>query len=94
MPRRWTIPLVLALVACFSGGWLLQRRLGVGTDPGEQARLFENVLAHVRDYHVDSLPEAELYQRAIDGMLKAAARSLRRAARRQGLRAPPGAHHR
>src|SRR3954452_10018562 len=70
MPRRWTLPALLALLACFSGGWLLQRRLGVGDDVYQQARLFEQVLAHVRDYQVDSLPESELYHRAIDGMLK------------------------
>ncbi|MGH7497526.1 MAG: S41 family peptidase [Gemmatimonadales bacterium] len=70
MSRRWMVPLTLALVACFSGGWLLQRELAVGTDVYQQARLFEDVLAHVRDYHVDSLPEAELYLRATQGMLQ------------------------
>jgi carboxyl-terminal processing protease len=70
MTRRWTLPALLALVACFSGGWFLQRRLGVGDDVYQQARLFEQVLAHVRDYQVDSLPESELYHRAIDGMLE------------------------
>ena len=70
MSKRWTVPALVALVACFSGGWLLQRRLGVGDDVYQQARLFEQVLAHVRDFHVDSLPESELYHRAIDGMLE------------------------
>ena len=70
MSKRWTVPALVALVACFSGGWFLQRRLGVGDDVYQQARLFEEVLAHVRDYHVDSLPESELYHRAIDGMLE------------------------
>jgi hypothetical protein len=69
MIRRWTLPAVLALVACFSGGWLLQRRIGVGRDVYQQARLFEQVLQHVLDYHVDSLPEGELYRRSIDGLL-------------------------
>jgi carboxyl-terminal processing protease len=69
MPRRWIIPGLVALVACFSGGWLLQRQLGVSQDVYQQARLFEQVLAHVRDHQVDSLPESELYRRAIDGML-------------------------
>jgi carboxyl-terminal processing protease len=69
MSRRWMVPALVALVACFSGGWFLQRRLGVGEDVYQQARLFEQVLAHIRDYHVDSLPESELYHRAIDGML-------------------------
>src|SRR5262245_5289849 len=70
MARRWTIVAVLALVVCFSAGWFLQRELAVGPDVYQQARLFENVLALVRDYHVDSIPESELYQRATDGMLK------------------------
>src|SRR3954471_22651770 len=70
MTRRWTIPALMALVACFTGGWLLQRRLAVGNDVYQQARLFEQVFEHVRDYHVDSLPESELYHRAIDGLLE------------------------
>ena len=70
MTRRWTLPAIVALVACFTGGWFLQRRIGVGRDVYQQARLFEQVLEHVRDYHVDSLPEDELYRRAIDGMLE------------------------
>jgi carboxyl-terminal processing protease len=70
MSRRWAVSAVLAMLVCFSSGWLLQRRLGAGTDVYQQARLFETVLARVRDYHVDSLPEAELYRRATDGMLK------------------------
>jgi carboxyl-terminal processing protease len=69
MTRRWIVPALIALVVCFSGGWFLQRRLGVGDDVYQQARLFEQVLAHVRDYQVDSLPETELYHRAIDGLL-------------------------
>jgi carboxyl-terminal processing protease len=69
MSHRWALPGLLALLACFTSGWFLQRRLGVGPDVYQQARLFEQVLAHVRDYHVDSLPEDELYRRAIDGML-------------------------
>lgn len=68
MIRRWAIP-GLALVACFTGGWLAQQRLGAGDNVYRQARLFEAVLAHVRDYHVDSLPEGELYRRATDGLL-------------------------
>ncbi|MFL5496382.1 MAG: S41 family peptidase [Gemmatimonadales bacterium] len=70
MSRRWAVSTILAMLVCFSSGWLLQRRLGAGTDVYQQARLFETVLTHVRDYHVDSVPEGELYRRATDGMLK------------------------
>jgi carboxyl-terminal processing protease len=70
MHRRWTAPLILALVACFTGGWFLQQRVGAGNDVYQQARLFEKVLTYVRDYHVDSLAESDLYLRASQGMLK------------------------
>jgi carboxyl-terminal processing protease len=70
MNRRWTVPTAAALVACFTSGWFLQSRLGSHADVYREARLFETVLSHVRDYHVDSLPEAELYVQATDGLLK------------------------
>ena len=94
MSRRWMVPALVALVACFSGGWFLQRRLGMGHDVYQQARLFEEVLAHVRDYHVDSLPESELYHRAIDGMLEQLHDPYAALLVGQGLRAAAGADHR
>jgi carboxyl-terminal processing protease len=69
MNRRWTVPAVLALVVCFTSGWFLQSRLAPHGEVYREARLFETVLAHVRDYHVDSLPEAELYVQATEGLL-------------------------
>lgn len=69
MDRRWTVPAALGVVVCFTSGWYLQGRLSPHGNVYEQARLFENVMAHVRDYYVDSLPESELYLRASDGLL-------------------------
>jgi carboxyl-terminal processing protease len=69
MARRWSAVPAAAMVACFSGGWLLQRQVAAGGDVYQQARLFETVLAHVRDYHVDSIAEPELYRKAADGLL-------------------------
>ncbi len=69
MRRRFIVPGAVALAACLTGGWLLQRQVAVDGDVYQQARLFETVLAHVRDYHVDSLSEAELYRRSVDGLL-------------------------
>jgi carboxyl-terminal processing protease len=68
--RRWTVPAVLAMVACFTSGWILQGRLAGRSDPYQQARIFEEVLLHLRDFHVDSLTESELYVRATRGLLK------------------------
>jgi carboxyl-terminal processing protease len=69
MPRRWKALAAIAMATCFTSGWLLQRELAPEGDVYQQARLFESVLAHVRDYHVDSLPEPELYRKAADGLL-------------------------
>jgi carboxyl-terminal processing protease len=69
MHRRWTVPAALAVTVSVTSGWLIQSRLGVDGDVYQQARIFESVLNHVRDYYVDSLPETELYLRASDGLL-------------------------
>ncbi|MBA3893028.1 MAG: hypothetical protein H0X69_04945 [Gemmatimonadales bacterium] len=70
MLRRWKVLPAAAMVSCFTGGWYLQRQLAGGGDVYQQARLFENVLAHVRDYHVDSTAAAD------DGPLVHAERTL------------------
>jgi len=59
----------VALAAVVSGGWFLQRQTEPAGSVYQQARLFDDVLAHVADYYVDSLDERQLYQMAIDGML-------------------------
>ncbi len=69
MRRRWTVLPAAAMVTCFSSGWLLQRQVAAQGDVYQQARLFETVMAYVRDYHVDSIGETELYRRAADGLL-------------------------
>jgi hypothetical protein len=69
MPRRWQVLAGIATVSCFTSGWFLQRKLAAVGDVYQQARLFENVMAHVRDYHLDSIAEPELYRKASDGLL-------------------------
>lgn len=69
MAKRRILPGVCLVIAGVSSGWFIQRRVAASGDVYQQARLFEQVLAHVRDYQVDSLPEPELYRRAVDGML-------------------------
>jgi carboxyl-terminal processing protease len=59
----------VTIVALATGGWLLQREAAPVGSVYQQARLFEDVLAHVSDYYVDSIDERRLYQMAIDGML-------------------------
>ncbi len=69
MAGRWKVLAPLAMVTCFTSGWFLQREVAVGGDVYQQARLFEHVMAHVRDYYVDSIAESDLYRKATDGML-------------------------
>jgi carboxyl-terminal processing protease len=63
------VVVVVTVVALATGGWLLQRETEPVGSVYQQARLFDDVLAHVADYYVDSLDERKLYQMAIDGML-------------------------
>src|SRR5256885_1447493 len=67
--RKILVVAVVSGVALATGGWLLQREAAPEGSVYQQARLFEDVLAHVADYYVDSLGERQLYQMAIDGML-------------------------
>ena len=67
--KRILVVAGLAVVALASGGWLLQRGEPAAGSVYQQARLFDEVLAHVADYYVDSLDERQLYQMAIDGLL-------------------------
>jgi carboxyl-terminal processing protease len=63
---------VLSLVmvaALISGGWLLQRSNERSKNVYEKARLFEDIVAHIAEYAVDSLGEAEIYELAIDGLI-------------------------
>jgi carboxyl-terminal processing protease len=69
MKQRWWLILAVAVLSFFSGGWLLQQ--GVQNDGGvyRQARLFDEVMSHVQAYYVDSLGEANLYNKATEGLL-------------------------
>ena len=67
--HKGAVVAVVALAALVSGGWFLQRQTEPAGSVYQQARLFDDVLAHVADYYVDSLDERRLYQMAIDGML-------------------------
>jgi carboxyl-terminal processing protease len=67
--RKIVIVTAVAGLALATGGWLLQHEAAPAGSVYQQARLFEDVLAHVADYYVDSIDERRLYQLAIEGML-------------------------
>ena len=70
MKQRWGVILTVSIISFLSGGWLLQRGVGVGGNVYQQARLFDDVLGHVSAYYVDSLGETDLYEKATEGMLE------------------------
>src|SRR5258705_10864187 len=67
--HKGSVVAVVVLAALVSGAWFLQRQTEPEGSVYQQARLFEDVLAHVSDYYVDSVDEKKLYEMAIDGML-------------------------
>jgi len=60
----------VALVAFVSGGWLLQRETEEQEARYHRARLLNDIVASVSAYYVDSLSASELYDLAIDGLLR------------------------
>ena len=62
-------PVLVAAVAFVSGGWLLQRQVAIA-DNGVDGRIFEEILSRVnRDYVEEHSPD-ELYEMAVDGLLR------------------------
>ena len=68
--QRMLVTTLVAVVAFLSGGWLLQRGSQGGQNVYQKARLFDDILTYVSEYYVDSLNEGQLYDMAIDGMLR------------------------
>lgn len=70
MKQRWGLILAVAAISFFSGGWLLQRGVDGSGGVYQSARIFDEVLARVQAYYVDSIGEASLYQKATEGLLE------------------------
>ncbi len=57
--------------ALVSGGWLMQRGFSAGgASAFERARLFDDVMRHVKVNYVDTVSDASLYEKAVQGMLR------------------------
>ncbi|HEX7119978.1 MAG TPA: S41 family peptidase [Longimicrobiales bacterium] len=67
--RALVAPMVIAVVALATGGWLLQRGVGREGNVYFQARLFDEVLHHISDRYVDPKDPSTLYKMAIDGLI-------------------------
>lgn len=70
MRSRAIVVAAVFAVALVSGGWLMQAGYdGSGSTGIARERLFDEVLAHVENYYVDTVSESDLYRKAVDGML-------------------------
>jgi carboxyl-terminal processing protease len=68
--RSVMAPVIVAIAALATGGWLLQRGASPEQNVYTNARLFEDVFQHVEALFVDPKDPDSLYQMAIDGMLQ------------------------
>src|SRR5690606_33972549 len=67
LKRTFLGPVLVALVAFISGGWLLQHQVAVAN--GVDERIFNEILSRVARDYVDEHSQEELYQMAVDGLL-------------------------
>ncbi|HEX6942386.1 MAG TPA: S41 family peptidase [Gemmatimonadaceae bacterium] len=67
--RSLTVAAALG-TSLIGGGWVIGRGLSVRETDFTNARLFDTVLEHVRQYYVDSIPDSTLFEHAMVGMLR------------------------
>lgn len=71
MPYRSLLSAVpVGLIAFATSGWLLQDSAPFTADVRVAHSLFERVHDHIADRYVDKIDAAELYEMAVDGLLK------------------------
>ncbi len=70
LKRSWIPALAVALIALTTGGWLLQQGGGDAESPYFKQKLLERVHQIVAERYVEDIEPGELYQMAIDGMLR------------------------
>jgi carboxyl-terminal processing protease len=62
-------PVLVALAATVSGGWLLQRGVAEQRGSQQQAQILHEVLQYLSTRYVDEVTPEELYRKAIRGLL-------------------------
>ena len=60
----------MLLVAILAGGWFLQKGIGQERNVYFQVRLFEEVMDHVVRSYVEPVSRQDLYESAIEGVLR------------------------
>ncbi|NUP72501.1 MAG: S41 family peptidase [Gemmatimonadaceae bacterium] len=70
MRSRAIVAAAVLSSALVSGGWLVERGgRSLPRDAKAQAQLFDEVLQHLRNDYVDTLPDSLLYRRAVAGVV-------------------------
>jgi carboxyl-terminal processing protease len=71
MKSRGIVAAAILSSALVSGGWLMERGgRAAPRDAKAQARLFDEVLQHLRRDYVDTLPDSLLFRRAASGVIE------------------------
>ena len=71
MSRRSVVLVTLTALATFVlGAWLLQRGASHASGAYGRARVFSSIVERIADLYVDSIEPSQLYDLAIDGMLR------------------------
>ena len=70
LKRTVVAPALVAGVALVSGGWLLQNGVSSEQSVFQRARIFDEVLHFVETRYVEPHSSGDLYQKAIEGMLR------------------------
>ena len=68
--RRAAVVIAVMAGAIVSGGWWFERGLGGGVSVSSRLRLYDVVRARIKSSFVDSLDEATLNRKTVDGMLR------------------------
>ena len=61
---------LVMVAALISGGWLMQRGASAGNETYRSARRFEDVVARIAEFGLDSLDERRLYEMAVDALIE------------------------
>ena len=70
MRTRATIVIALMAATLVSGGWWFERGLGGSVSMSSRRRLFDAVRARIKSSYVDSLDDAALNRKTVDGLLR------------------------
>ena len=64
------VPAAIAILAVASGGWFLQRDVGLGANLYVQARILEEVVTRIERHFVDEIDVEELYDAALESVVQ------------------------